>query len=551
MPSHDRSAPGREPSSARPVSLLPADVLACAALTTPLLRDALRLARWSAPATPLTPEGLPYATDIRAADEALGLWSHGLDAEAASEGPDWVDAEAVEAARFALPWRTAVRLGLLEATADWAGPEPGLEERVRDPDQVLRWWTEVFEASVGRARDDLSAGTPWPGVDEPCLVTAVLRFLYEAPDGFRVPLPVLVGAVLREPAEGPGPDLPLPSRDRRRATGRVVRTLRQLLGTGAVALVAAEDAGPDGAAPRCAGYGHPAVELTPLGRYGVRGFLEEEGVEAPLVGSLAGAGAAGFLDALGTLPPDRLIAEVRPWLDERTPAAALRQIVAVTDGPGRALRRWTGTKVLDATSSEIGRELRALLSSDRPSVVSLAAVVLLTSGTLSPEEVDGVMSGHGHWVVIDMIAAAAERSPEDLPGFLSADGVPDIEQLVLEDTDRLWSPEHPDTLPVLNAVGRHHPDASTAARAREAVRARAVAQLRRRPGLSPPAHRNPFRPWSRGAADPGYGGGDAEAPEAGPDDGRERFRVRNWFRRRPRNPWRVRGRHRAQDRDRP
>ncbi|GAA1440175.1 hypothetical protein [Nocardiopsis tropica] len=550
MPSHDRSAPGREPSSARPVSLLPADVLACAALTTPLLRDALRLARWSAPATPLTPEGLPYATDIRAADEALGLWSHGLDAEAASEGPDWVDAEAVEAARFALPWRTAVRLGLLEATADWAGPEPGLEERVRDPDQVLRWWTGVFEASVGRARDDLSAGTPWPGVDEPCLVTAVLRFLYEAPDGFRVPLPVLVGAVLREPAEGPGPDLPLPSRDRRRATGRVVRTLRQLLGTGAVALVTAEDAGPDGAAPRCAGYGHPAVELTPLGRYGVRGFLEEEGVEAPLVGSLAGAGAAGFLDALGTLPPERLIAEVRPWLDERTPAAALRQIVAVTDGPGRALRRWTGTKVLDATSSEIGPELRALLSSDRPSVVSLAAVVLLTSGMLSPEEVDGVMAGHGHWVVIDMIAAAAERSPEDLPGFLSADGVPDIEQLVLDDTDRLWSPEHPDTLPVLDAVGRHHPDASTAARAREAVRARAVAQLRKRPGLSPP-HRNPFRPWSRGAADPGYGGGAAEAPDAGRDDGRERFRVRNWFRRRPRNPWRVRGRHRAQDRDRP
>ena len=562
MPSHDRPAPGREPFTARPVSLLPSDVLACAALTTPLLRDALRLARWSAPATPLTAEGLPYPDEAHAAVGALGLWPHGLDTEitAWAEWPDQVDAATADAARLALPWRTAVRLGLLEATADWAGPAPDLEERVRDPEQVLIWWSGVFEASVGRARDDSAGpGFPCPGVDGPCLVLTVLRFLYEAPDGFGVPFPVLLRSVLGALGGERGSDDPLPSRDQRWLSGRILRVLRLLDSTGGVALAAeadevdatgaAAESGADDAPRRCPGHGLPAVELTPLGKYGVRRLLEAEGVHAPLVGSLAGAGAAEFLDALEALPPDRLFAEIGPWLDARTPTEALSQIVAVVGGPGQALRRWTGTKVLDATSSEIEPELRALLFSDRPSVVSLSAIILLTSGMLSSEDIERLMAGRGHWIVIDMIAAAAERSPEDPSPFLSADGAPDIEQLVLDDPDRLWSPEHPDTLPVLDTISRHHPDASTAARARDALRARALAPARGRHGSRHTDRRTPVRPrpsevTGSAPASPGCPENTAEGSDADRPEQRERFRVRDWLRR-------GRGRHRAQGQDHP
>jgi len=546
------------------VSLLPPDALASAALTTPLLRDALRLTRWSAPAVPLTPEGLPYPDDAHAAIQALGLWPHGLDAAASArtEQQDRGGAAAAEAASFALPWRTAVRLGLLEANADWAGPAPGLEERVRDPGQVLIWWSGVFGACVGRARDE-AAGTGFSrsGGDAPCPVLTALRFLYEAPDGFRVPFSVLLRSVLATLGGEPGSDA-LSPRDRRRISARVLRALRLVHATGGVHLAAEAD-GPGteaepgtGGTSGCTGRGVPTVELTPLGRYGVRRLLEEEGVHAPLVGSLAGAGAAEFLDALEALPHEHLFAEIGPWLDGRTPAEALNQIVAAACGPGQALRRWTGTKVLDATSSEIEPELRALLFSDRPSVVSLAAIVLLASGMLSSEDTERLMAGRGHWIVIDMIAAAAERSPEDPSPFLSADGTPDIEQLVLDDTDRLWSPEHPDTLPVLDAIGRHHPDASTAARARDAVRARAVAPSRGRHGSRSADRRNPARSRAPEATGP------APAPPARPEDTvegtggdrtgeRERFRVRDWFRRGGGNPWRGRGRHRDPGPNRP
>lgn len=578
LPSHDRSDPGQPPTPARPVSLPPADVLARLALHTPLLRDALRLSRWSAPATPLSCDGLPYPTDARAAVDALGLWPHeagsptaerpghagrvrpadpgpgpGTDAETYDETHDETHADpgpGTDADSFALPWKTAVRLGLLETTADWARPAPGLDERVGDPEQVLRWWSDVFGASVQRARDDADDAR-LPGADaDPeegfCAVLAVLRFLYEAPDGFLVPFPVLLRSVLHTSGAATSPT-PL---HRRRVCDLVLRILRRLLPTGAVVLGMAADGGAEAADgdedPRsCSGDGHRTVELTPLGRYGVRGVLVHEGVHAPVTGGLAAAGAAEFLDSLGALPPTEQFAEIRPWLDARSPAEALSEIAAVVGGHGHALRRWTGTKVLDATSSDIGPELRSLLLSDRPAVVSLAAIVLLTSRMLTSEDVERIMSRHGHWVVIDMIAAASERDPGDLPPFLSAHGAPDIEQLVLDDTDRLWDPEHPDTLPVLETIARHHPDPSTAARARETLRSRTVA----RPWTDPRSrnHRSPVRPRPgapSGDAGTVAGPGGADGITDGCPDDAGPFRVRSWFGRRTRNPWRGHGKHR-------
>ena len=188
-------------------------------------------------------------------------------------------------------------------------------------------------------------------------------------------------------------------------------------------------------------------------------------MEAPLIGDLADADAAEFLDTLSTLSAEGQLTSVGPWLDRRTPARALREIASVVSGPGRARRRWAGTKVLNATSSQIEHELRALLHSARPAVVSLAAIVLLTSRMLPQHEIDEIMSEFGPWVVIDMFAASMAGGDAGIRSLLDPDDTTGIERMLLSDPVRLWGSEHPDTARVLGALARHHPDPETAAAA--------------------------------------------------------------------------------------
>lgn len=455
MPSHDPSNPEHPPLAARPVSLLPSEALARLALDSPLLCDALSLARWSAPATPVTRHGVPGIDDARTAITRFALWPPDLPGRAA-ERTTWLGGlhSAAEVAHFVVPWSAALRLGLVEIVDAHARPAPGLEHLVRDPAQVLGWWFREFEHTIENARGDLDHPDPTapgaPGTTGPDLLPGVLRHLYEAPDGSRPDLDTLAREALLSPAP-----------PRSRATDLLLHVLWQLSDTGAVAL----DHRPASSAGR-EGHGHCTVELTALGRYGVRRLLLEVGIHAPLVDTLAEAGAARFLDALSVLPFEERLAEAGPWLDRRGPAEALRQISEVVSGPGVALRRWVGTQVLNTTSSELEPELRSLLHSPSTAVASMAAVVLLSSGMLSQRGIDRILSEHGPWVVIDMVAAAMTPDNADLADFLSAEGTPDIERSLLGSPDPVRLRSHPDTLPVLDALARHHPDPDTAARAR-------------------------------------------------------------------------------------
>lgn len=453
MPSHDPSNPEHPPLAARPVSLLPSEALARLALDSPLLCDALSLARWSAPATPVTRHGVPGIDDARTAITRFALWPPGLPGRAA-ERTTWLGGlhSAAEVAHFVVPWSAALRLGLVEIADAHARPAPGLEHRVRDPEQVLGWWFREFEHTIENARGDLDGPAPAsPGTTGPDLLPGVLRHLYEAPDGSRPDLDTLAreALLLSEPP-------------RSRASDLLLHVLWQLSDTGAVAL----DHRPATTTSR-ESHGHCTVELTALGRYGVRRLLLEVGVHAPLVHTLAGTSASRFLDALSVLPFEERLAEAGPWLDRRGPAEALRQIAEVVAGPGAALRRWVGTQVLNTTSSEIESELRALLHSPRPAVASMAAVVLLSSGMLGQRDIDRILSGYGPWVVIDMVAAAMTPDNADLAGFLSAEGTPDVERNLLRSPDPVRLRAHPDALPVLDALARHHPAPATAARARD------------------------------------------------------------------------------------
>ncbi|MFE1103417.1 hypothetical protein ACFW4K_23135 [Nocardiopsis alba] len=457
MPSHEPSRPGHPPLSARPVSLLPNDVLARMALDSPLLCDALSLARWSAPATPVTTGGVPGIDDARTAISRFSLWPNDLLGRPADR-VTWLGGlnSAADVAHFVVPWSAALRLGLVRIDDSLARPAPDLEHQVRDSERVLGWWFQEFERTIAQARGDLARPeSPAPGTTGPELLPGVLRFLYEAPDGHRPDLDTLSEETLSRPlpAEPPG-GIP-------ETAQLLLHVLWQLSDTGAVLLDHRPSAVPDEDR-----HGRCTVELTALGRYGVRRMLLEVGVHAPIVDTLAEACASRFLDALAVLPYEERLREVAPWLDRRGPAEALRQIAAVVRGPGLALRRWVGTQVLNTTSSDIEPQLRAMLCSPRPTDSSMAAVVLLSSGMLNQRGIDHLLAAHGPWVVIDMVAAAMAPDDSDLADFLSSKGSPDVERMLLTDPDPLVIGAHPDALPVLEALARHHPDHDTAARSR-------------------------------------------------------------------------------------
>ncbi|MBR8743018.1 hypothetical protein [Nocardiopsis sp. MG754419] len=441
------------------MSLPPHDVLARRALDSPLLCDALSLARWSGPATPVTSGGVPGIDDARSAISRFSLWPHDLSGRI-EERVTWLGGlhSAAEVAHFVVPWSAALRLGLVRIDGSLARPHPDLERRIRDPEQVLEWWFHEFEHTIAHARGDLARPhDPGPGTTGPDLLPEVLRFLYEAPDGHRPDLDTLAATALTGPPPPAAPGLP-------RTTDLLLHVLWQLSDTGAVAL----DHHPDGEGEdRC------TVELTGLGRYGVRLLLLEVGIHAPLVDTLAEACASRFLDALAVLPFEERSPEAAAWLDRRGSDEALRQITEVVRGPGLALRRWVAAQVLNNTSSELEPRLRALLTSPRATEACLAAMVLLSSGMLGQRGIDHLLAEYGPWVVVDMVAAAMSPDGSALPAFLAADDTPDVDRLLLVGADPHVVGAHPDALMVLDGLVHHHPDPDAAARARElAVRLR-------------------------------------------------------------------------------
>ena len=451
MPPHDPAYADRPRLSARLVSLPPSHELARAALGTPPLCDALGVARWCGPTTSVCPRGLPEITDVRDAVRQCGLWPRGLEGRPL-ERRRWLDrlGPVPDVEEFVLPWRTAVRLGLVELGAGHAHPSRSLEQQVRSPGHVLDWWANVFRTGVEQAQDHLSPG----GTDD--LLPQALRLLYEAPDGARTPLETLA----RRARSGPGTAHDNPGPARPEDVDRLLRALWRLTGTGAVVVGRHGSGTGDDARPFWA-------SLTDLGRFGVRRILLAVGVPAPLVGELTGAGE--LLDLLGTLSREGRLCSFDTWLAERTPARALREIAEAVRGPGLARRRWTGTKVLNSTSSEIVPDLWALLDSGDPTAIGLGASVLLSSGMLAQHDIDLIMDRHGPLVVIDMFAAALAPDETNLRAFLTSDCTEGIEDVILDNVDRLRQDRHPDTVRVLEAIGRQHPDPGIAATAREAV----------------------------------------------------------------------------------
>ncbi|MEV7243435.1 hypothetical protein [Streptomyces sp. NPDC093248] len=458
-----------------PVRLRPEAELARAALSTPLLSRAARLARWAGPATRVDAGGGLVEEQLPAAAELLGL-----------SGDD-------AAAHASEAWRVAVDAGLVAVTDEEAGTVAAGEElallTAGSPHDVLTVWLSALETVVADASvPDLDglldamdeggeidfASLDWDPEAEAEFLDGVLGTLYaltvseggagDAP----VPLPALAASVIV-----PG-DMGEPTNDVLEQVSDAMMRLddqfRMLEPVGLVeyqpvdeALMADTDEEP--AAPvddtDVSRYG--MVRLTALGAYGLRARLLEAGFEAPAVGELADKGADALLDGTSRFGQSAARAETEQWLTRREPLASARELLAAARGAdtGAPLRRLRCQQALSLVGAEAEPALRDVL--DDPELGGLARVWLSEHGA---SDVPAPSQDLVFWLTVDTLAAQlqAEGNSEELQAL--------VEGLAEQHSGffaAAWRVDHPATADVLEAMGRLHPDKKVAKEARKAA----------------------------------------------------------------------------------
>ncbi|GAB1334942.1 hypothetical protein ACE1SV_15320 [Streptomyces sp. E-15] len=457
-----------------PARLRPEAELARAALSTPLLSRAARLARWAGPGTRVDAGGALVEEQLPAAAELLGLT--GDDAAAyASEA-----------------WRIAVDAGLVEIVDEAAGTVragEGLARLTGSPRDVLQVWLAALETVIADAAvpdlDDLVdaleeggevdfTSLDWnPEADAEFLdgVLGNLYLLTVGADGSGedpVPLPALAASMLVPDGMGePTNDVLEQVSD---AMMRLDDQFRALEPSGLVAYRPVDealmaDADEEPAAPvdetDVSRYG--MVRLTPLGVYGLRARLLEAGFEAPAVGALVDKGADALLDGTARFGRTAARAETEQWLGRREPLAAARELLAAARGadPDAPLRRLRCQQALSLLDAEAEPALREVL--DDPELGGLARVWLSERGAA---DVPAPSQEMVFWLTVDTLAAQlkAEGNSAELRDL--------AEGLAAQHSGffaAAWRVDHPATAEVLDAMGRLHPDKKVAKEARKAA----------------------------------------------------------------------------------
>ncbi|AKJ13928.1 hypothetical protein ABB07_28970 [Streptomyces incarnatus] len=458
-----------------PVRLRPEAELAHAALSTPLLSRAARLARWAGPDTRVDAGGGLAEEQLPAAAELLGL--SGEDAAAyASEA-----------------WRVAVDAGLVEIVDEEAGTVRTGEElnllTGGAPADVLAVWLTALETVIADASvpdlDDLVdaldeggeidfSSLDWDPDAEAEFLDGVLGNLYlltvseDGPGGGPVPLPALAASMIVPDGMGePTNDVLEQVSD---AMMRLDDQFRVLEPVGLVeyqpvdeALMADAEEEPAAAPDDTDVTRYGMVRLTPLGAYGLRARLLEAGFQAPAVGELADKGADALLDGTAAFGQAAAQAETEQWLARREPLAAARELLAAARGAdaGAPLRRLRCQQALSLIGAEAEPALREVL--DDPELGGLARVWLSERGAVGvPAPSEELV----FWLTVDTVAAqlAAEGNSAELQAL--------VEGLAAQHSgffSAAWRVEHPATADVLEAMGRLHPDKKVAKEARKAA----------------------------------------------------------------------------------
>ncbi|WP_395293955.1 hypothetical protein ACF9IK_10415 [Kitasatospora hibisci] len=486
-----------------PVKLPSETELTAQAKAVPMFGYALKLARWTAPHRPVDEHGDLTGPDRAPAARLLGL---------APEQGDAPEEAVVEAMRA---WSLACDLDLIEIGTTAAGehvavPGPDLEPAEEgDPETVLELWLTaagiVRELAV--EADSLPEGEEVGAAAEPGaeteededrlarvedardeaaeLLDEALQVLYETtafaePGTETVPLGVLAALLVVPEGEEPSEELLGDITD-------VMVALDPMLGDLAELGVLDyrpidpelfdEEEAEEGGEPVLPAVGEEPldeeesarfglVRLTPLGQYGIRKWLLEDGYDAPLVGDLAQGGAVellrGVCEASNVLPDE----ELKVWVTGREPVVAARELLAAARGsdayaPMRRMLCQLALTMLGEGAEPAAREVL-----DDPELGGGARAWLVGRGAADVPAPERAMA---LWTVVDTFAAQLLDTGGDAEVLREL-----IAELPVTDNPasyfgELWRVDHPYTADVLEVVGELHLDRAVAKEARKAA----------------------------------------------------------------------------------
>ncbi|WP_055483610.1 hypothetical protein [Sphaerimonospora mesophila] len=386
-----------------PVELAPDEELARVVRDAPIVRDAVRLADWTG-VREVTGQGLLIDGDARAAVAELGL----------------------DAARLRLLWVVAVNGRLLDVTPGKSvRPGPGMT----DP---MEFWDGVVMDVLDRTEEGLTGSRV---VDEH--LTEILATIYSVREG--MPMANLAGGILQAHEVGCGAQQSELRRLRMTLPGELAEAMALLEYCGLIELTG------------------DLVRLTEPGVWAVRRDLLREGHDAPSLGEVvafAGHTAGELIEAMLTGRASASAATL--WLEHRAPEDAARELIKIASS-GNAAQRGTAGTILEELGPEAEQAVREALS--EPMMWRYAAAWLGVRDLDAP----ALGEGDGAWVAVDTLAALLYLgAPIDSVAHFDILGE-DLLALVPE----MGRVDHPDTLAVLEMLGRHHPDPLIAKTARK------------------------------------------------------------------------------------
>jgi Plasmid pRiA4b ORF-3-like protein len=359
--------------------------LADAALGCTALNRARKLAEWVGPGRELTSSGVLRPAVAAEACRALGIRLPGARLRSALDVDELMQ-----------DWTVAMDAGLVVADGrracavpDLAGPD--------DPELVLAAWVQAAVQVIG-------------GPDEPC--AACLTMLHElyAYDG-PLDLDELAGVVaaLESDAADTEPC----------AHCGEVHDSAALLGIGGLlgALVAGEVPGElddrahaEGMVEGLAAFGAAVVEggavrLTSLGSM-LAAVVFDGSAPAP------SADAGELMSAISAMPPPVARTMAGPWLAARSPAAAVRELLACAEAAGAELRM-----AALAFAAEIGPEATDAWQecAERPGFGAYARQWLADQGVPVVQD-----PADEAWLTVDALSIMLEALPDTMPPLLLA-----------------------------------------------------------------------------------------------------------------------------------
>ncbi|GAA0697189.1 hypothetical protein GCM10010193_60070 [Kitasatospora atroaurantiaca] len=474
-----------------PIQLPPETELAAAALAVPLIDHALKLARWTAPHRPVDELGDLVEADREPAARLLGL--------APAEGEVTEDA-VVEAMRA---WSLACDLDLVEIGTTAKGehvaiPGPDLEPAEEgDPETVLELWLTAagIVRELAAEADSLALEAEEEEEDEAAaearlgeveesrqeaseLLDEALQVLYETtafadPGQETVPLGVLAALLVVPEGEEPDEELLGDITDLMVTLDPMLADLAELglLEHRPIDPELFEEEEEEGAAES----GEPLdeaesarfglVRLTPLGQYGVRQWLLEDGYDAPLIGDLAQGDAEALLRGISetaNVLPER---ELQVWLSGREPLAAARELLEAARGTDQQspVRRLLCVQALEELGADAQPAAQDVV--DDPELGGAVRGWLRVQGVELPAPERSMVL----WTTIDTFAAqllTSEGEAEVLQELISSLPVTDNPASYFGE---LWRVDHTYTAEVLEAVGELHLDRTVAKEARKAA----------------------------------------------------------------------------------